>query len=136
MPQLPRRLHARKRLAADDDPRVGLVVLKEYVVSGLEGLYQRVLQQKGILLAVNDEVAYLDYLLHEHPHLGRVVAALHEIRRDSLAQRLGLADVDDRAVLVDELVDSRRERQCGDLRLECILLLLAHEYKGSETREE
>ena len=133
VPQLPRRLHTREGLAADDDPRICLVVLEKDVVTRLEGLDERVFQQQRILLAVHHKVADLDDLPHQNPNLGRMVAVLHKVRRDTFAQRFGLTYIYNGTVFVEELIYSRRKRQCGDLRLECILLL-AHECKGTKNR--
>ena len=47
-----------------------------------------------------------------------MLLALHEVGRNPFAQALGLADIDDRAGLVHELIDPGRERQHRDLFLE------------------
>ncbi len=113
-----RRLHPRKRLAPHDDPRICLIVFEQDIVARLQALYQGVFEQQSILLGVDDDMAHLDDLLDHNAHLGRMVAALQEIRRHAPAQRLGLADVYYRTSPVDELVYARIRRQRGGLSFE------------------
>ena len=75
------------------------------------GFDKRVFQQKGILLAAYHDVANLANLLHQHPHLRRMVLILNEIRAYTLAQRLGLTHIDNRSVAVQKLIHARVERQ-------------------------
>ena len=121
-----RRLHAGKVLAPHDDPRIGLVVLQQDVVTRLEALDQRIFQQQGVGLASHDDMADLDDLLHQHAHLRAVLLRLHEVRRHPLAQALGLAHVDDRPRAVHKLVDARRQRQQGHLLLETRFFRFSH----------
>ncbi len=127
--ELARGLDAREILVADLDPRVGLVILEQDVVARLETFNQRVLQQQGVGLGVHDDMSDLDDLLHQHTHLGAVLPALDEIGGDPFAEALGLADVDDRPLPVDELVDSRRKRKQGHLLLQgqYVAALLLHD---------
>ena len=113
--ELPRRLHTGKMLAPHDDPRVGLVVLEEDVVTRLEGFDKRVFEQQSVGLAADDYMADFGNLPDQHTHLGAMLLALNEIRRNALAQAFGLADVDDRAGAVHELVDARRQGQQSHL---------------------
>ena len=121
-----RRLHAGKALAPHDDPRIGLVVLEQDVVTRLKALDQRVFQQQGVGLAPHDDMADLDDLLHQHTHLRAVLLRLHEVRRHPLAQALGLTHIDDRPRAVHELVDARRQRQQGHLLLEIRFFRFSH----------
>ena len=119
--ELARGLHAGKRLAANDDPRIGLVVLEQDVVARLQALDQGVLEQQRIGLAFHDDVADLDDLPHHDADLGTVLLRLHEVGGDPLAQALGLAHIDDRARAVHELVDPGRERQQRHLLLQFVV---------------
>ena len=124
--QLARGLDAGEVLAAHDDPRVGLVVFEQDVVAGLQLLDERIFEQQGVGFAVDDDVADLDDLAHQHPHLGGMLLVLHEIGGDALAQALGLADVDDRTRPVEELVHPRFERQQRYLLFERIAVGGSH----------
>lgn len=124
--QLPRGLHPREGFAPHDNPRIGLVVLEQDVVTGLERLDERVFEQQGVGLASHDDVADFDDLLHHHAHLGAVFAALHEVGRHALAQALGLAHIDDGPRPVDELVDAGREGQQRHLLLESVCCGFTH----------
>ena len=127
VPQLPRRLHTREGLAADDDPRICLVVLEKDVVTRLEGLDEGVFQQQRILLAVHHKVADLDDLPHQNPNLGRMVAVLHKVRRDTFAQRFGLAYIYNGTVFVEELIylgESGNAATCA-LSVSCCWLMNA-----------
>ena len=124
--QRARGLHAGKRLAPHDDPRIGLVVLEQDVVTRLEALYQGVFEQQGIRLAPDDDVTDGGDLADQHPHLRAVLLRLHEIGRNALAQALGLAHVDNRPAAVHELIDAGRERQQGHLLLQIGFLGCGH----------
>ena len=126
--QLPRGLYAGKVLAAHDDPRVGLVVFEQDVVTGLQLLDKRIFEQQGVGLTVDDDVADLGDLLHQHPHLGRMLLVLHEVGGDAFAQAFGLADVDDRTLPVEELIYSRLERQQCRLLFERMAIGLLHRW--------
>lgn len=119
--ELARGQHAGKRLAADNDPRIGLVVLEQDVVARLQALDQGVLEQQRIGLASHDDVADLDDLPHHDADLGTVLLRLHEVGGDPFAQALGLAHIDDRARAVHELVDPGRERQQRHLLLQFVV---------------
>ena len=124
--QLARGLDAGEVLAAHDDPRVGLVVFEQDVVAGLQLLDERIFEQQGVGFAVDDDVADLGDLAHQHPHLGGMLLVLHKIGGDALAQTLGLADVDDRTRPVEELVHPRFERQQRYLLFERIAVGGSH----------
>ena len=124
----PRGLHAGEMLPADHDPRIGLVILQQDVVTRLEGLYQRIFEQQGVRFATHDDMADRGDLLHQHAHLGAVLLRLHEIGRHPFAQALGLAHVDDRPRAVQKLVDARRQRQQGDLLPKAVVLGSAHTF--------
>ena len=121
-----RGLHAREILAPYDDPRIGLVVFEQDVVTGLQLLDERVFEQQGVGFAVDDDVADFGDLPDQHPYFGRMLLVLHEVGGDALAQALGFADVDDRARPVEELVYSRFERQQRHLFFERIAVGLLH----------
>ncbi len=113
--QLARGLHAGKMLPADHDPRIGLVVLEQDVVTRLKALDQRVFQQQGVGLAPHDDMADLDDLLHQHTHLRAVLDCTKY--EDTRLRRLLALPIDDRPRAVHELVDARRQRQQGHLLL-------------------
>ena len=123
---LPRGLHAREALAPHDDPRIGLVVLEQDVVARLEGLDERIFEQQGVGFAADDDVADFGNLPHQCADLRAVLLRLHEVRRDALAQALGLAHVDDRARAVQELVDAGRQGQQRDLLPQVVLQGFGH----------
>lgn len=102
-----RGLYAGERLAAHDDPGIGLVVLEQDVVARLEGFDQRVFEQQGVRFGINDDVPDRGDLPHEYLYLGAVLLVLYEIRADPLAQAFGFTDVDDRPVLVQKLIYAR-----------------------------
>ena len=89
-------------------------------------LDERIFEQQGVGFAVDDDVADLGDLAHQHPHLGGMLLVLHEIGGDALAQALGLADVDDRTRPVEELVHPRFERQQRYLLFERIAVGGSH----------
>ena len=124
--QLSGGLHARKMLAPHHDPRIGLVVLEQDVVTRLEGLYQRIFEQQRVGLAVDDDMADLGDLPHQHTHFGAVLLALHEIGGDPFAQALGLTHIDNRSGAVHELVDARRQRQHRHLLFKVVFSGFGH----------
>ena len=70
------RLYAREIFATNDNPRVGFVVFKQNVVAWLERFDERILQQKGILFTINDNVLYVINLFYEYAHFGRMFFVL------------------------------------------------------------
>ena len=113
-------------LAPHHDPRIGLVVLEQDVVTRLEGLYQRIFEQQRVGLAVDDNMADLGDLPHQHTHFGTVLLALHEIGGDPFAQALGLTHIDNRSGAVHELVDARRQRQHRHLLFKVVFSGFGH----------
>ena len=113
-------------LAPHHDPRIGLVVLEQDVVTRLEGLYQRIFEQQRVGLAVDDDMADLGDLPHQHTHFGAVLLALHEIGGDPFAQALGLTHIDNRSGAVHELVDARRQRQHRHLLFKVVFSGFGH----------
>ena len=85
------------------DAGVGLVVPEEDVVLGLVSLDQVVLESQGLHLVVDDDALEIRDLRAQLVQLDVGVAGILEIASDPVAQRLGLAHVDDvaPAVLVE-----------------------------------
>ena len=100
----------RKILVADADGRVGLVIFQQDVVTWFVFLDKVVLQQQGILLRIDHNVADICNLRHQHPCLGRLVV-FGEIRVHTPLQVLGLSHIDDDSLLVQVLVYARSFRK-------------------------
>ena len=90
-------------LMADDDLRIGLVVLEKDVVAGLMLLDEGVLEDKGLSFGAHDDVLDTADLAHQKAGLRAGYVAL-EVATDAATQVLRLPDVDDRALLADVLV--------------------------------
>ena len=67
------RYDSRKGFVADDDPRVGLVVFEQNVVSGLEAFDQAVFEQEGFIFGSDYGMAQVGYSGNHDPHLGTYV---------------------------------------------------------------
>ena len=111
----PGRLHARERLVADHDPRVGLVVLEQDVVARLEALDHVVLEQERLALAGDDRVAQVGDPGDHDPHFRALVRFRREVGVDPPVQVFRLAHVDHLSVGAQKLVDAGRLGQQGDL---------------------
>ena len=98
--------NARKRFILDANPRVTFVVLEQDIVARLEFFDQVVLKQQGVVFCWHDDVFDRHDFAH---HDVRPAGFVHfvEIRRYALFEIFRLADVEDFAVLVKILVDSR-----------------------------
>ena len=116
----PGRLHARERLVADHDPRVGLVVLEQDVVARLEALDHVVLEQERLALAGDDRVAQVGDPGDHDPHFRALVRFRREVGVDPPVQVFRLAHVDHLSVGAQKLVDAGRLGQQGDLLLELL----------------
>ena len=68
-------------------------------------------QHQCLELALRDDHIELKSVLDHFRHLGVMRHALAEILRDTRAQTLGLADIDDLAGLVADDIHSRQKRQ-------------------------
>ena len=106
---LAREVHAWEVLVERDrDERVGLVVAQADVEARPVLLDEALLGQQRLGLAGDDDAFDV---LHRRDHLGVARAARHlrlgEVRRDALAHRLGLADVDHAPLAVAEQVHAR-----------------------------
>lgn len=109
--QTPREVHPRIRLGGDAYPGVGLAVLEKDVIARLVLLYEIVLQQQRIRLAVNHAVLQIRYLAHQDAGFGVESLRRHEILRHPFVDILRLTHIDDipRGVVIP--VNSRGMRQ-------------------------
>ena len=99
-------MDAGKPLLADDDGRVGLVVLQLDVVPRLVLFDEAVLEQQGIHLRLDHDEADVGDFLDEEPGLAVLVGLLAEVAGHPL-EALGLADVQQGALRIIVLVDPR-----------------------------
>ena len=102
---------AREAFLADDDGRIGLVVLEFDVVSGLVLLDEVVLEEQGVHFSLHHDESDVGDLLDEEPCLSVLVGLLVEIARNALLEALGLSDVQQVALRIEMLVDSGTVRQ-------------------------
>src|SRR3569833_903279 len=115
-----------KRFIANDDIRVGLVVLQIDVELGLVLLDERVLQQKSILFRIHDSELDASDVLHQLMCLigGK---GLCKIRAHPFAKALRLANVDQLVLFVEVFIYARiygyRVRYIAELFLRHSLLL-------------
>ena len=97
---------AGERLVVQAYPRIGLAVLQENVVAGLELLDEVVLQQEGVRLRADHRMLDVSYL-RDHDLSLAVQAVRAEILGHAVLQVLGLAHVYDGAPGVQKAVHSR-----------------------------
>jgi len=77
--KLPGRKNTWETFLPDADPRVGFVVLQQYIIAGLVFLNQVILQQKGIRLGGDYNMPYRADLPYHHPGFAKGMG-LTEIR--------------------------------------------------------
>ena len=118
--EAPRDVHSRILLLGQLDVGIGLVVAQQDVVLRLVLLDQVVLESKGFLVVVDEDVAEGDGFGEQAASLGIGQSFVRKIVADPVAQALGLAYVQDLAVSSDELVNAGRGRQLPSCRLEFI----------------
>ena len=75
---------------------------------GLVPLDEGVFQHQGLKLTLGDDDVEVRHLFHHGRHLGQVFPV--EIAADPVFQLLGLAHVDDLALLVEHDVHARQQR--------------------------
>ena len=106
-----RQEHARKILGGHAYPRICLRVLQEYVVAGLELLYEIILQQQGIRLRLHHSILRVGNLRDHHRSLPRQPLGRHEILRNPLMQVLCLTHINHIPLGVIIPVDARGMRE-------------------------
>ena len=106
-----RQEHAREILGGHAYPRVCLRVLQEYVVAGLELLYEIVLQQQGIRLRLHHSILRVCNLRDHHGSLPRQPLGRHEILRNPLMQVLSLTHINHIPLSVIISVNARGMRK-------------------------
>ena len=84
---------ARECICTYTDPRIGLGILQEDIISWLELLYQIVFQEKSIRLRLHDSIFYICNLGDHHCSLARKPLYRYEILRNSLMQVFGLTHI-------------------------------------------
>ena len=94
----------------DGQPGVALVVLEADVVAGQVGLNERVLEDQRVDLAVDHHPLDVVGLGHHLGRAGRQLGRVLPVVGQAVAQRLGLAHVEDPALGVVELVGARGVR--------------------------
>ncbi len=94
----------------DGQHRVGLVVAVTDVEARIEFLDPVVLELQRLDLGVDDGPLHLGGGGDHLPGARVQTRDIGEVRREAAAQALGLADVDDPAVLIGEPVDTRLDR--------------------------
>ena len=85
--------HLRELVRRDADPGIGLGVLEEYVVSGLVLLYEVVLEQEGIGLAVYDRILQVSDLRHQDAGLDIEPLGRNEVLGHTLVEVLCLTHI-------------------------------------------
>ena len=105
------RMDAGKPLLADDDGRVGLVVLELDVVSRLVLFDEAVLEEQGVHLGGHHDEPDVGNLLDEQPGLAVLVGLLAEVAGHSLLEAFGLADVEQCALRIIVLIHPRAVRK-------------------------
>ena len=98
-------------LLADDDGRVGLVVLQLDVVPRLVLLDEAVLEKQGVHLGGHHDEPDVGDLLDEQPGLAVLVGLLAEVAGHALLEAFGLSDVEQGALCIIVLVDPRAVRK-------------------------
>ena len=96
----------------DAQIRVALVVLEHRVVARLVALDETVLQQQRVNLGGHHRDPDVVDRPHQHLNLGALVVIVREVAAHPALQVAGLAHIDDLAVGVEVLVDSRCFRYC------------------------
>ena len=91
---------AGKLLPADPDKGIALVILQQDVVLGLVFFDQGVFQQQGVQLGVGENGLKMVDIGHHPPGLQGVRSQIGKILAHPVAERLGLAHIDDCAVAV------------------------------------
>ena len=84
---------AREWISTYTDPRIGLGILQEDIISWLELLYQIVFQEKSIRLRLHDSIFCICNLGDHHCSLARKPLYRHEILRNPLVQVFGLTHI-------------------------------------------
>ena len=90
-------------LVGHADAGIGLPIFQHHIVAWLVFLDETVLQQQGILLGLYNSIGDIAYLADKHFGL-EAVNLLMEIGGHATLQVLGLAHVDDDAILIPVLI--------------------------------
>ena len=98
-------------LLADDDGRVGLVVLQLDVVPRLVLLDEAVLEKQGVHLGGHHDEPDVGDLLDEQPGLAVLVGLLAEVAGHPLLEAFGFADVQQGALRIIVLIHPRAVRK-------------------------
>ena len=104
-------INTRKTLVFDDDGRIRFIVFQRYVVSRLVLFNEVVLKQQSIQLSVDNDEFDVGYFPHQYPCLPVFVFDFREIRRNTLFQRLGFSDIQQRTFTVVILINTGLIRQ-------------------------
>ncbi len=99
--------YSRERLVRDDKIRIGLVVLEVDVVSGFEILYEIVFEDERFDFRGSDDHFDIGYMADQDFCLAEEPVRVAKIGAHSRTQVFRLADIDDLAVPVFELIDAR-----------------------------
>ena len=109
-----REKNARKRLVFDNNPRIGLVVLEQNVVSWFVFLYEVVFKKQRILFGFHNKMFDGNYFAYQHFRFGMRLLFV-EVRRNTAFQVFCLTHIDKRSLFIKILIHAGIGGQRGKL---------------------